>query len=55
MIQIIAGAATHNHMLAAIIMLFPDTTSSYVNTRMIPIIAGSACHGYMIADITMLF
>ena len=55
MTVIIAGSASHGHMLAEVTFYILKVYSTEPKPRMIQIIAGAASHGHMLAAIIMLF
>ena len=54
MTVIIAGSASHGHMLAEVTFYILKVYSKEPKPRMIQIIAGAASHGQMLAEITFL-
>ena len=55
MTAIIAGSASHWHMLAGVTFYIFKVYSTEPKPRMIHIIAGAASHGHMLAAFIMLF
>ena len=55
MTAIIAGSASHGHMLVEVTFYILNVYSKEPKPRMIQIIAGAASHRQMLAEIIMLF